>query len=141
MRHVLLLLLREPAQLLLELRLLDARRDENVVQRPARLRRRLGDRRDVLHVVLVGLRLRVVLAALDPEHEQDDDEDRERDQTDEPEDRRQAARRARRATRAAWPALGALRRANRSAALRDRLFVRLVEEVELEVVLSCAQRT
>ena len=43
-RDVLLLLLREPAQLLLELRLLDARRDEHVVQRPARLRRGLRDR-------------------------------------------------------------------------------------------------
>ena len=90
---------------------------------------------DVCHVVAVRVRLGVVLAALDPEDEQDDDDDR----------RRRPARRAGgSASGPAAAATGGAGRgigsgaavAHRAAALRDRLLVRLVEEVELEVVVT-----
>src|SRR5262249_42459877 len=76
---VLLLLPGKADDLLLELRALARRQQRLVELAPDLLRggRHVGDLR---HVALVRLRLAALLAALDPEDEQDDDQDREGDQ-------------------------------------------------------------
>ena len=76
----LLLLRREPVELRRELGCLDARRRQRVVEPRAVRLRAARDRRDLAHVVLVRVVLRVDGARLRPEHEQDEISDREGDQ-------------------------------------------------------------
>ncbi|TMK61588.1 MAG: serine/threonine protein kinase, partial [Actinobacteria bacterium] len=132
---VLRLLLREPVQLGLEVRLLDPGRRERVVQLPADAGRSGRDRPDGVHVGRVRVVLARAAAALDHEDEDHDEEDREGDETDEAEQARRLGRgpdltpRSSRPSGSAWaPAVS-----RSTPTLRGLLSLRLVEEVELDV--------
>jgi hypothetical protein len=122
-----------PAELRVEILLVEAGRREESAQLLAELRRRVPDRSDVGEVRAVAIELRVRGAALDPHDEQDDDEDRERDQPDEAKERRQVARRSEARPAATPPARRRL--GLEALGLLPRGRVLLVEEVEIENVV------
>src|SRR6185436_5149353 len=134
-----LLLLHQAGQLLLQLGRLDPRRRQHVAELASDAFGVAPDRTDVGHVAAVGVALGVLLAALHPEQEEDDDQDRERDQPEQAEQRREAGARTDRAAGYARPAPSAERPAQRAfAATRGLLSLRLLEEVELEVGVATA---
>ena len=84
--------LREPAELRVEVLLVEPGSREERAQLLPESRGRVADRADLGEIRLVPIPLRVCGAALDPDDQQDDDENRERDQSDEPQERREVAR-------------------------------------------------
>jgi hypothetical protein len=128
LRHLLLLLRSEAAELRLEVALLDSRRAESRIQIRADLVGPLRDGTDVLDVSLVLGVLSARRTTAQTDDEQDDGENDEGDQPREAEHRDQALRRPDRASRPAG------RRAPRGAHTLGRLFgLGLVEEVEFDV--------
>jgi hypothetical protein len=127
---------RQPADLRLELGLLDPGRSERLVEGGADLLRLPGDRVDLLDVRSIGVLLAVARAPLEEDDEQDDGEDQEGDQAREPEHRDEAGRThgTPRAGRAAGWSAGL------PSALGALFGLGLVEEVELDVVAR-AHRT
>jgi len=124
----LLLLNREPADLRLEVGLLDAGRRERLVQELANLIGSLCDRADVHDVGLVLVVLAARGTAANADDEQDGSEDQEGDQPGQTEHGDQPLRRPDRTARTAGR-----RPPRRADALRRLLGLRLVEEVELDV--------
>ena len=103
-----------PGELLLQLGRLDPRRRQHVAELAADPLGVARDGRHVGHVAAVGVALRVLLAALHPEQQQDDDQDRERDQAEQAQQRREAGARTDRAARQPGPRPPSGRRSVRS---------------------------
>src|SRR5581483_9415359 len=126
---LLLLLLRVPLQARLEVCLLQHRRSQLGGELAPERVRAGGNRAHARRVRGVLVMRALALARADPEDEGDDDRDRDRDEADEARERHETGRRGRRPRRA-----GALS-ADATARTRSLLRLRLVEKVELDVLV------